>query len=188
MACYCFEASTTDEYGMPIQAEGFPRKIADPFDYGGGHIDPNKAADPGLIYDIDPKDYYKFFNCTLITIEICDTKLQHVSYLNLPSISIPNLKSSLTVWRTVTNVGKVDAVYKAICEPPPGVQMVVEPSILVFDAVNQTHTFKVTFKPTRIVQGDYTFGSLTWWDGGVHSVKIPIATRLVIQDFYADIA
>ncbi|XP_038981939.1 subtilisin-like protease SBT3.5 [Phoenix dactylifera] len=181
-------ASIADEYGMPIQAEGFPRKIADPFDYGGGHIDPNKAADPGLIYDIDPKDYHKFFNCTLKTIEICDTKLRHASYLNLPSISIPNLKSSMTVWRTVTNVGKVDAVYKAIPEPPPGVQMVVEPPILVFDAVNKTQTFKITFETTRKVQGDYTFGSMTWWDGGVHSVKIPIAIRIVIQDFYANIA
>nr|XP_029123491.1 subtilisin-like protease SBT3.9 [Elaeis guineensis] len=181
-------ASTTDQHGMPIQAEGLPRKIADPFDYGGGHIDPNRAADPGLIYDIDPKDYFKFFNCTLQTFEMCDTKLQHVSYLNLPSISIPNLKSSLTVWRTVTNVGEVDAVYKAIPEPPPGVQMVVEPSILVFNAVNKAHTFKITFKPTSKVQGDYTFGSLTWWDGGVHSVKIPIAVRIVIRDLYADIA
>ncbi|TVU34844.1 hypothetical protein EJB05_16698, partial [Eragrostis curvula] len=47
-------ASVTDERGMPILAEGMPWKVADPFDYGGGHINPNGAADPGLIYDIDP--------------------------------------------------------------------------------------------------------------------------------------
>jgi len=50
------EASVTDELDMPILAQGLPRKIADPFDYGAGYINPNRAADPGLIYDIDPND------------------------------------------------------------------------------------------------------------------------------------
>ena len=50
---------------MPILAEGIPRKTADPFDYGGGNITPLGAADPGLVYDIDPRDYTKFFECTI---------------------------------------------------------------------------------------------------------------------------
>ncbi|KAJ1261017.1 hypothetical protein BS78_10G276100 [Paspalum vaginatum] len=58
-------ASVTDEHGMPILAEGLPRKVADPFDYGGGNINPNKAADPGLIYDIDPSDYNKYYGCAI---------------------------------------------------------------------------------------------------------------------------
>jgi len=37
-------ASVTDEHGMPILADGLPRKIADPFDFGGGHINPNKSS------------------------------------------------------------------------------------------------------------------------------------------------
>ncbi|CAO2045386.1 unnamed protein product, partial [Urochloa humidicola] len=45
-------ASVTDRFGMPIQAEGSPRKLADPFEFGGGHINPDKAADPGLVYDV----------------------------------------------------------------------------------------------------------------------------------------
>ncbi len=38
---------------MPIQANGRVQKIADPFDYGAGFVNPNMAADPGLIYDIE---------------------------------------------------------------------------------------------------------------------------------------
>ncbi|RVW14805.1 Subtilisin-like protease SBT3.7 [Vitis vinifera] len=33
--------------GLPIFAEGFPKKLADPFDFGGGIVNPNGATDPG---------------------------------------------------------------------------------------------------------------------------------------------
>lgn len=31
-----------------------------PLDFGAGHANPNKAMDPGLIYDIEVKDYINF--------------------------------------------------------------------------------------------------------------------------------
>uniref|UniRef100_A0A804IAU8 Uncharacterized protein n=1 Tax=Musa acuminata subsp. malaccensis TaxID=214687 RepID=A0A804IAU8_MUSAM len=139
-------AHTANAYGFPIEAEGVPRKLADPFDFGGGHIDPNKAADPGLIYD----------------------------------------KTPLTVWRTVTNVGDTDSIYRAMVESPPGVNTVVEPSLLLFNASTTTHTFAVTFTPLMMVQGDFNFGSLTWFDDGKHAVRIPIAVRVIIHDFISD--
>ncbi|KAF8700067.1 hypothetical protein HU200_034428 [Digitaria exilis] len=70
-----------------------PRKIADPFDFGGGHINPERAVDPGLVYDINPQDYTKFFDCTLEP-------------------------DSVTVWRTVTNVGPAQTTYRAMVEAP----------------------------------------------------------------------
>jgi hypothetical protein len=126
-------ASVTDERGMPILAEGVPRKIADPFDYGGGNINPNRAADPGLIYDIDPSDYNKFFGCIIKTSVSCNATTLPGYHLNLPSIALPDLRNPTTVSRTVTNVGEVNAVYHAEIQSPPGVKMVVEPSVLVFD-------------------------------------------------------
>lgn len=114
----------TDRFGVPIQAKGVPRKLADPFDFGGGHIDPERAADPGLVYDIDPKEYTRFFlNCTLGPKDGgCGSYAaagEPLYQLNLPSIAVPDLKGSVTVRRTVTDVRlrrrrKKTATYRAV--------------------------------------------------------------------------
>ncbi|OEL23522.1 Subtilisin-like protease SBT3.3, partial [Dichanthelium oligosanthes] len=172
---------------MKCYIKALPRKVADPFDYGGGNINPNGAADPGLIYDIDPREYNKFFECQIKKYEICNITTKPAYYLNLPSISIPELRHPIKVERTVTNVGKVDAVFRSDIQSPLGVKIRVEPATLVFNATKEVHTFKVNIKPLWKVQGDYTFGSLTWYNEQ-HTVRIPIAVRITIQDFYADVA
>ncbi|KAL5208028.1 hypothetical protein ABZP36_032463 [Zizania latifolia] len=172
---------------MPIQAEGVPRKVADPFDFGGGHIEPDRAVDPGLVYDIDPKEYTRFFNCTLGPFDDCDSYMGQLYQLNLPSIAVPDLKDSVTVWRTVTNVGAAEATYTAAVEAPAGVEVSLEPSTLTFSGGgSRSAAFKVTFRAMQRVQGGYTFGSLTWLDGSAHSVRIPVAVRTVIQDNVSD--
>uniref|UniRef100_A0A0E0NCU8 Subtilisin-like protease n=1 Tax=Oryza rufipogon TaxID=4529 RepID=A0A0E0NCU8_ORYRU len=184
---FTLTASVTDRFGMPIQAEGAPRKIADPFDFGGGQIDPDKSIDPGLVYDIDPKEYTKFFNCTLGPKDDCESYVGQLYQLNLPSIAVPNLKDSVTVWRTVTNVGGEEGTYKASIEAPAGVRMSVEPSIITFTkGGSRSATFKVTFTARQRVQAGYTFGSLTWLDGVTHSVRIPVVVRTIIHDFVSD--
>lgn len=89
--------------------------------------------------------------------------------------------------RTVTNVGEADAVYRAAIESPAGVKIDVEPSVLVFNATNKAATFQVNLSPLWRLQGDYTFGSLTWYNGP-KTVRIPIAVRMTVYDFYADVA
>ncbi|KAF8673556.1 hypothetical protein HU200_048639 [Digitaria exilis] len=180
-------ASVTDRFGMPIQADGAPRKIADPFDFGGGHINPERAVDPGLNYDINPQDYTKFFNCTLEPDQDCTNDIGNLYFLNLPSIAVPDLMDSVTVWRTVTNVGPAETTYQAMVEAPTGVTMSVDPLVITFKSGgSQTATFKVMFKARQRVQGGYTFGSLTWLDGRTHSVRIPVAVRTIIHDSIAD--
>ncbi|KAI5005712.1 hypothetical protein ZWY2020_032955 [Hordeum vulgare] len=177
-------ASVTDHFGVPIEAESVPRKLADPFDFGGGHIDPDRAANPGLVYDLDAREYNKFFNCTLGLVHGCGS---YQLNLNLPSIAIPDLKDHVTVQRIVTNVGVIGTTYHAVLEAPAGVVMSVEPSVITFAKGSSTSmTFRVSFTTRRRVQGGFTFGSLTWSDGNTHSVRIPIAVRVVIQDFVAD--
>ncbi|VAI41763.1 unnamed protein product [Triticum turgidum subsp. durum] len=173
-----------------IVTTGLPRKIADPFDYGGGNINPRGAADPGLVYDIDPQDYDKYFRCTIVkraSVHCNTTGMLPAYHLNLPSISVPNLRSPVTVSRTVTNVGDVDSVYHVEIQSPVGVRMEVDPPVLVFDAKNKVRMFRVKLSPVWKLQGDYTFGSLTWGNDR-KVVRIPVAARITIQDFYADVA
>lgn len=161
--------------------------MADPFDYGAGFVNPTQASDPGLIYDIDPMDYQNLFNCMFKSNvnSSCAAMERSLFDLNLPSISIPNLKTTQNVSRTVTNVGPPNSVYRAFFDAPKGVDMLVEPMMMAFDKETRSQSFNVTFKAKRKVQGDYAFGNLAWHDGGNHWVRIPIAIRVVIQDFYS---
>ncbi|KAM3300256.1 hypothetical protein ACQJBY_041335 [Aegilops geniculata] len=178
---------------MPILAEGLPWKVADPFDYGGGNINPGRAAHPGLTYDIDPQDYNKFFRCAIIkkgpsTLASCNNTSMLPAYnLNMPSILVHNLRGLVTISRTVTNVGEVHSVYHVVVQSPAGVKMEVCPPVLVFDAANKVRKFDVKLSPMWNLQGDYTFGSLTWQNGR-QAVRIPVAARITIQNFYADVA
>ncbi|CAB4280329.1 unnamed protein product [Prunus armeniaca] len=188
-------ASQTGTDGTSISAEGLTRKEADPFDIGGGHVDPNKAIDPGLIFDASTEDYIQFL-CSLgyssasitrltKTNINCITKTHGVN-LNLPSITIPNLKRTATVTRTVTNVGHINSKYKALVQAPPGIKMTVEPQTLSFNITTQILPFKVTFFTTQKLHGDYKFGSLTWTDGE-HLVRSPIAIRVIGFESYNDV-
>ena len=51
-----------DNTRKPMSNSSFLR--APPFAYGAGHVQPNRAADPGLVYDIEPADYVTHL-CTL---------------------------------------------------------------------------------------------------------------------------
>ncbi|KAK2978280.1 hypothetical protein RJ640_017131 [Escallonia rubra] len=187
--------TTEDKYGLSAVAEGAPHKQADPFDYGGGQVNPNKAINPGLIYDIKTEDYTRFlcamgYNHTAISwmagaVAPCRKKGNFLANFNLPSISIPELKKSLTVSRTVTNVGPVASLYAARVEAPPGTTVIVEPSLLSFNSSAKKLTFKVTFRSRLRVQGRYSFGNL-FWEDGFHVVRIPLIVRPVLEDFYAE--
>ncbi|KAG7978095.1 hypothetical protein I3843_05G064900 [Carya illinoinensis] len=187
-------ASLKDEYGQRTVAEGAPHKQADPFDYGGGHVDPNKAIAPGLIYDMGSSDYFHFlcsmgYNHTAISSitrssRRCNKSANVLVNLNLPSITIPELKSNLTVSRKVTNVGPVNSIYTAFVEAPAGTEVIVKPSILRFNSTIRKLKFKVIFGSTLRVQGRYSFGNLFWLDG-FHVVRIPLTVRTVIDNFYA---
>ncbi|KAI3765511.1 hypothetical protein L2E82_15547 [Cichorium intybus] len=189
-------ASVEDKNGQPAVAEGAPHKQADPFDYGGGHVDPNKAINPGLIYDMTTTDYIQFlcamgYNDTAISFlanphSPCPQKTNFLKNLNLPSISIPELQKTTTVSRIVTNVGPTASCYVARVEAPPGTRVTVEPWVLCFNTTKTRRRFKVTICPLVRVQGRFSFGSLLWEDG-VHVVRTPLVVRVVIKKSYSQI-
>jgi hypothetical protein len=176
-------------------SEAAPYNDANPFDYGGGHVNPNRAAHPGLVYDMGVSDYMRFlcsmgYNTSAISsMTQQQTTCQHTPKsqlnLNVPSITIPELRGKLTVSRTVTNVGPALSKYRARVEAPPGVDVTVSPSLLTFNSTVRKLPFKVTFQAKLKVKGRYTFGSLTWEDG-THTVRIPLVVRIIISKFYVN--
>lgn len=158
---------------------------ATPFSYGAGHVRPNRAMDPGLVYDISVKDYLNFlcgleYNSTQVEIfaEEAYNCPKHITLTNLnyPSISVPNLNSSITVTRTLKNVGSPGS-YRAHVRAPAGISAIVEPRYLKFDRVGDEKSFNLTLKLKRKNAGrDYVFGQLTWSDGK-HYVRSPIVVK-----------
>nr|CAB3457680.1 unnamed protein product [Digitaria exilis] len=156
-------ANVHDNYGFEIVSEAAPYNQANPFDYGGGHVNPNRAAHPGLVYDMGTSDYVSFL-CSMgyNSSAVSSMTQQHASCqhtpkaqlnLNLPSVTILELRGKLTVSRTVTNVGSAMSKYRARVEPPPGVDVTVNPSILIFNSTVKRLSFKVTFQAKLKVQG-----------------------------------
>lgn len=177
--CYC-TASIIDDDGRPIIAEGKPSRIATPFNCGGGHINPIKAQDPGLVYDINVADYYKFYSHLRLNTFSKSTILQKALDLNLPSVYITNLEreEERVVRRAVTNVGKAHATYTAIIDLPARVNIAAEPKELRFNNTISHHSFKLKISTTETAKGVYKFGYLAWVDGK-HVVRIPIVICIV---------
>lgn len=186
----------TDPFGEPIFAEGSPQKLADPFDYGGGIVNPNKAADPDLIYVMGIDDYIFYlcavgYNNSVISQLVgnattCSSTKLSVLDVNLPSITIPNLRENVTLTRSVTNVGPVNSTYEVRINAPRGISVAVRPETLVFNSNITTISFTVAVSTTHEVNTGYYFGSLAWTDDGGHVVTIPISVRTQIIQYYAD--
>jgi len=124
---FFFSAMKTDPYGEPIFSEGSTWKLADPFYFGGGLVNPNKSAEPGLVYDMGTNDYIHYlcavgYNDSSISLVVgkvttCPGTKPSILDVNLPSITIPNLSKSVVLTRTVKNVGSVNSMYKSLIVP-----------------------------------------------------------------------
>jgi subtilisin family serine protease len=157
---------------------------ADPFDFGAGHIVPNDAIDPGLIYQAVKEDYDAFL-CGTREPRVTEAQCQQLveaglptaaADLNLPSIAVSSLVSSRTVRRRVTNVGGATQ-YTVSVDAPPGVDVDITPSVLSLGA-GEVGTYDVRLSASSADLYEWQFGSLTWSDAS-HSVRSPIAVRPV---------
>ncbi|KAI3914355.1 hypothetical protein MKW98_014962 [Papaver atlanticum] len=194
-------AIMTTAYNVDNSRENITRladgKYARWFDLGSGHVDPNKALPPGLVYDVGPEDY-KDFLCSLnyssrmfSDILITHTKVDCSKRppmasqcdLNYPSFSVVSGTNKVKYERTVKNVGpSADAVYKVKINFPSSVKIIVSPQKLVFSKKNRSLSYKISFS-NRLNVMEVTglgpdkhrsFGSIEWTDGELN-VRSPIA-------------
>jgi subtilisin family serine protease len=183
-------ADVTDRAGNAILNE--QRVASDMFATGAGHVNPEKAVDPGLVYDIAPSDYvgylcglYSSQNVSLIARRPVDCSAATVipeSLLNYPSVSVVfqptwNRSTPVVVERTVKNVGEeVSTVYYAAVDIfDDDAAVAVFPSELVFTKVNREQSFKVMVwrshnnKGAKVVQGAFR------WVSDTYTVRSPMS-------------
>ncbi|KAL3736557.1 hypothetical protein ACJRO7_025492 [Eucalyptus globulus] len=176
-------ARTRDNKLEPMLDASFAK--ATPFSYGAGHIRPNRAMNPGLVYDLTANDYLDFlcargYNESQLRLFTNEThrcpKHFKTSDLNYPSITVPDLNGTMVVTRRMKNVG-TPGTYSAHIKAPAGVSLSVQPQNLKFEKCGEEKEFKVVLKPK--VAGkpvDYVFGKLIWSDG-VHYVRSPLVVK-----------
>ncbi|KAJ6674517.1 PEPTIDASE S8 [Salix viminalis] len=177
-------AMTRDNTMEPILNANHTK--ASPFSYGAGHIRPNQAMDPGLVYDLTVNDYLNFL-CALgysdkqistfsDTPYECPTKPINLASFNYPSITVPTFNGSITLSRTVKNVGS-PGTYRVRIRNPTGVSVSVEPEKLEFKKIGEEKAFTVTLEgKDNGGMKDYVFGELIWSDRK-HHVRSPIVVK-----------
>jgi subtilisin family serine protease len=154
------------------------------FRQGGGHVAPNSAADPGLVYNSDINDWLAFLcgTTTGVVPATCNA-LSAAGYslvpsdLNGASIAIGAMTGTQTVKRRVTNVGTSASTYNASITGMAGFTVNISPSSLTLGA-GATGSFTVTFTRTTAALNAYSGGQLRWTDGN-HTVRSPVVIRPV---------
>lgn len=169
-------ADISNHLGKPIM-DG--EKRAGILAMGAGHINPERAIDPGLIYDIRADDYithlctigYKrseIFTITHRNVSCHDIMQKNRGFsLNYPSISVifrPGIMSKM-IKRRVTNVGNPNSIYSVEVVAPEGMKVRVKPRRLVFTHVNQSLSYRVWFISRKRMGSErvrFGQGHLSW--------------------------
>ncbi|KAF3442386.1 hypothetical protein FNV43_RR16302 [Rhamnella rubrinervis] len=129
-------ADVVDHGGKPIVDEN--HSPADFFAIGAGHVNPSKANDPGLVYDVQPDDYSPYLCGLKYTDKQVETRTQ----------------------RTVVMCSQVKSI-------PEIQEMRVRPKRLVFTKVNQKATveFMPQRKAGKDSNKQFSEGHLKWVSG-----------------------
>jgi hypothetical protein len=178
-------ANTVDNTLKPILEMSVEIGISPPIDMGAGQIDPNKALDPGLIYDLTPQDYIDQL-CSLLQkheIELiirsgnydCSNPLSDLNYPSFISFYQNSRMRPEKFKRTVTNVGKGATIYKALVTTPENYDITISPMTLVFSKKYEKQSYTVTIIYKGNDHPKLTFGELEWVEeNDDHNVRSPI--------------
>ncbi|MFG6468099.1 S8 family serine peptidase [Roseateles sp. BYS87W] len=152
-----------------------------PWSQGAGHVQPNVATDPGLVYNAGKNDWVKY-QCKVNRAAVspasdCTTigTLGETYELNLPSITVGTVVGSVNVPRTVTNVGATTATYTPAISLPGFTTTVTPASLTLAPGASASFTVKIT--PTTAAEGVWSYGQLVWTDGS-HNVRIPVQAKV----------
>ncbi|XP_009586900.1 subtilisin-like protease SBT1.3 [Nicotiana tomentosiformis] len=178
-------------------------ELATPVSIGSGHVNPESAIDPGLIYDTDTSDYinllcslnYTEKQMKLFTNESnpCSGFTGSPLDLNYPSLSVMFRPDSSVhfVKRTLTHVAvSKPEVYKVkiVNLNSEKVSLSIEPRKLMFNESSKKQSYMVKFEShyafnsSRKIVEQMAFGSISW-ESDKHNVRSPFVVMWVQQNF-----
>ena len=186
-------ANSIDCDGNPIADEAKPDLgPANLFALGAGHVNPQAAIDPGLIYDIKPKHYtsylcdlYDDYHAKRIINQMVNCSTVHglkAEHLNYPSISVTlnsSVTKGVTVSRIVTNVGEANSEYTVKIDKPKGLRITVSPSKLRFSKLNEKKKYTMKFSiKSPMKRFKYLEGQLAWVSDN-YQVRSPLSIHII---------
>lgn len=160
---------------------------ADPFDFGAGHIAPNPAVAPGLVFEAAGEDYDAFL-CGTGEPRLDDAGCEALATgglslapadLNLPSVALSELPATQVVRRRVTGVDG-GGTWTATVEAPDGIQVEVVPGVISV-ADGESADYEIRFATDgSLASADeaWRFGAVIWSNGST-TVRTPFAVRPV---------
>ncbi|WVZ62258.1 LOW QUALITY PROTEIN: hypothetical protein U9M48_012024 [Paspalum notatum var. saurae] len=205
---------TTDSSTLTVSRDLTPRsrhlREATPMDpsrspgggelaYGAGQLNPERARDPGLVYDAREDDYVRMlcaegYNSTQLRAvtgsdaTVCPAasggRRGAAADLNYPTMAhhqaSPGKNFSVRFPRTVTNVGAPGSVYVAeiVSSGPQYIRVAVAPRRLEFSSLLQKLSFTVTVSGALPAGNQFVSAAVVWSDG-VHQVRSPIIVHTV---------
>jgi hypothetical protein len=166
---------------------------ADPFAQGAGHVDPNSAADPGLVFNHGWNEWLAFLCGTTSAVGsgTCGV-LESLGYsldpsdLNVASVAIGALAGVQTVTRTVTNVSNVPEYYE-FGDSVAGVDVTADPPNFTLNP-GASQTVELTLANNDAPINTYATGSVAWTGDEGHVVRIPVAVTPVAIAAPAEVA
>ncbi|MED6208031.1 hypothetical protein PIB30_041289 [Stylosanthes scabra] len=167
------------------------------FAYGSGFLDPIRAINPGLVFDLSKDDHVNL----LCSIGYDTAKVRLISGDN--STSCPSSSSqsmakdfnypaivarvqqqkpfTVNFTRTVTNVGFANSTYKAQVQQQLGMNITVVPNILTFKSVKEKQSFVVNVGGKLNSSEESVVSSSLLCSDGTHSVRKYISLLEVID-------
>ncbi|KAL5066335.1 hypothetical protein RYX36_028072 [Vicia faba] len=174
-----------DNLGDPMMAEAYKVNTlhpSTPFDFGAGIVNPIRAIDPGLVLSSDYQDFISFL-CSLPNIdpstitratgEPCNNPFDYPSNLNLPSVTISALRGSISVRRTVMNVGNTTETYLGSILPPNGTSISLNPTWFTISPQG-TQDLEIQINVNQPMD-NFSFGEIVLTGSLDHIVRITLS-------------
>ncbi|CAI5488347.1 unnamed protein product [Closterium sp. Naga37s-1] len=180
MSAVLTTAKPTNVYGRPIRL--WNGLQADPWMMGSGHVNPSKVLDPGLSFDLIAADFKNLLagQNPKRTAKIYPTAtLEPIDaiQLNRPSIAISHCAGTVTVARTVTNVGIIPATFVAKVKAPfLTIVEVVPPRITLSPGDSYRFLVVITGLVPR-PRWNFVYGAIVFKDNFRRKVRIPITVQ-----------